>query len=141
MVRSIPVMRNAPPSRKTSHRCAEGLPWRIKLASSRIGGHPPSQEGRHRRGGQRAKRPTPNAIFSQVLAPTPQAQKLPIAPIFIADKVSLAISRERDGKLRLVYGGWDNANVVQPDGCGQARGQWEADLTPLPRALTPPLKN
>jgi hypothetical protein len=23
--------------------------------------------------------------------------------------------------LRIVYAGWDNANVVQPDGCGQAR--------------------
>src|SRR5215831_19071250 len=49
MVRSIPVMRNAPPSRKASHRCAEGLLWRIKLASPHIGG-PPSQEDRHRRG-------------------------------------------------------------------------------------------
>jgi hypothetical protein len=26
-------------------------------------------------------------------------QKLPIAPIFIADSVSLAVSREKDGKL------------------------------------------
>ena len=30
----------------------------------------------------------------------PRAQKRPIAPIFIADKVSLAVSREKDGKLR-----------------------------------------
>ena len=43
-------------------------------------------------------------------------QKLPIAPIFIADSVSLAVSREKDGKLRIVSAGWDNANVVQPDG-------------------------
>jgi hypothetical protein len=42
------------------------------------------------------------------LAPTPQAQKLPIAPIFIADSVSLAVSREKDSKLRIVYAGWDD---------------------------------
>src|SRR5215472_6933074 len=34
-------------------------------------------------------------------APPPLPQKLPIAPIFIADSVSLAVSREKDGKLRL----------------------------------------
>ena len=66
------------------------------------------------------------------------------APIFIADSVSLAVSREKDGKLRIVYAGWDagwdDVNVVQPDGYGQARGGWEADLTPLGEALTP-LKN
>jgi hypothetical protein len=47
------------------------------------------------------------------LAPTPQAQKLPIPPIFIADSVSLAVSREKDGKLRLIYAGWDDAKVVE----------------------------
>jgi hypothetical protein len=29
----------------------------------------------------------------------PLPQKLPIAPIFIADSVSLAVSREKDGKF------------------------------------------
>jgi hypothetical protein len=38
---------------------------------------------------------------------TPLPQKLPIAPIFIADRGSLAVSRKKDGKLRLVYAGWD----------------------------------
>jgi len=47
------------------------------------------------------------------LAPTPHPQKLSIAPIFIADKVSLAVSGEKDGKLRLVYAGWDDAKVVE----------------------------
>jgi hypothetical protein len=42
------------------------------------------------------------------MGPTPLAQKLRIAPIFIADKVSLAVSREKDGKLRIVYTGWDD---------------------------------
>jgi len=46
-----------------------------------------------------------------VLAPPPRPQKLLIAPIFIADSVSLAVSREKDGKLRIVYAGWENANV------------------------------
>jgi hypothetical protein len=31
-----------------------------------------------------------------------------------AAAVSLAISREKDGKLRLVYAGWDDAKVVEP---------------------------
>jgi hypothetical protein len=71
----------------------------------------------------------------------PPPQKLPIAPIFIADSISLAVSREKDGKLRIVYAGWDNANVVQPDGYGQARG-WTGGSYPPPwgEALTP-LKN
>ena len=37
----------------------------------------------------------------------------PIAPIFIANSVSLAVSREKDGKLRLIYAGWDDAKVVE----------------------------
>ena len=41
-------------------------------------------------------------------------RSLPIAPIFIANSVSLAVSREKDGKLRLVYAGWDDAKVVEP---------------------------
>jgi hypothetical protein len=41
-------------------------------------------------------------------SPTPQAQKLPIAPIFIANKVLLAVSREKDWKLRIIYAGWDD---------------------------------
>jgi hypothetical protein len=36
-------------------------------------------------------------------------------PDFKADSVSLHVSREKDGKLRLVYAGWDDAKVVQPD--------------------------
>src|SRR5262249_3756460 len=54
----------------------------------------------------------------------------PFAPIFIADSISLAVSREKDGKLRIVYAGWDNANVVEPGGYGQARRCGRADPTP-----------
>jgi hypothetical protein len=71
---------------------------------------------------------------------TPLPQKLLIAPIFIADSVLLAVSREKNGKLRIVYAGWDNANVVQPDGYGQAHGGWAAVLTPLPRGSADPLR-
>jgi hypothetical protein len=40
-------------------------------------------------------------------------QKLPeIWPIFKADKVTLHVSREKDGKWRLVYAGWDDTKVV-----------------------------
>jgi hypothetical protein len=38
----------------------------------------------------------------KIMTPTPQAQKLPIAPIFIAHSVSLAVSNEKDGKPRAV---------------------------------------
>ena len=48
------------------------------------------------------------------MAPTPQAQKLPIAPIFIAEKFSLAVLREKDGKPRAVYASWDDRKVVEP---------------------------
>jgi hypothetical protein len=65
-------------------------------------------------------------------------QKLPIAPIFKADSVTIAVSREKDGKLRIVYAGREDLNVVQPDGCGQARGGWEADLTPPRGSDDPP---
>ena len=41
-------------------------------------------------------------------------QKLPIAPIFIAKKILLAVLREKDGKLRVVYAGWGDAKVVEP---------------------------
>jgi hypothetical protein len=51
---------------------------------------------------------------SGLLAPPPLPQKLPIAPIFIADLISLAVSREKDWKLRIVYAGWDDAKVVEP---------------------------
>ena len=47
--------------------------------------------------------------------PTPHPQKLPIAPIFIADSVSIHVSHEKGGKLRIVYAGWDDAKVLQPD--------------------------
>jgi hypothetical protein len=35
----------------------------------------------------------------------------PIAPIFKADAVTLHVSREKDGKLRIVYDGWDDFKV------------------------------
>jgi len=78
------------------------------------------------------------------MLPAPR-QKLPeISPIFISDKVTLHVSREKDGKLHLVDAGWDDTKVVQPDGCGQARRgvDGRADPTPgqgRPLCVTPPL--
>jgi hypothetical protein len=71
----------------------------------------------------------PNDLFAR-FGTTPHPQKLPMAPIFIADSVSLAVSREKDGKLRIVYAGWDDAKVVQPGGYGQARSGWSGGSYP-----------
>jgi hypothetical protein len=46
-------------------------------------------------------------------------------------------SREKDGKLRLVYAGWDDVRVVQPDGCGQARRGWRDGFSPAGRGRLP----
>jgi hypothetical protein len=72
------------------------------------------------------------------MLPAPR-QKLPeISPIFISDKVTLHVSREKDGKLHLVDAGWDDTKVVQPDGCGQARRGVEGrNLPPTGGAMTP----
>src|SRR5262249_3910872 len=69
-------------------------------------------------------------------------QKTPqISAIFKADSVTLHVSQEKDGKLRLVYAGWDDTKVVQPDGCGQARRGGRADPTPWQGgAMAPPQK-
>jgi hypothetical protein len=58
-------------------------------------------------------------------------QKPPrISPIFKADTVRLHVSREKDGKSGLVYVGWDDTKVVQPDGCGQVRRGWKGGSYP-----------
>jgi hypothetical protein len=51
-------------------------------------------------------------------------------PLFKADSANLTVSASKDGKLRVVYGGWDDAKVVQPDGCGQARRGWKGGILP-----------
>ena len=63
---------------------------------------------------------------------TPPTSKLTIAPIFIADSVSLAVSREKDGKLRVVYAGWGDAKLVEPSDVLEASGKLGADLPPPP---------
>jgi hypothetical protein len=48
--------------------------------------------------------------------------------------LALHVSRKKDGKLRLVYAGWDDTKVVQADGGGQARrGVEGGDPTPPQR--------
>ena len=36
------------------------------------------------------------------------------------------VSRKKDGKLRVVYAGWDDPKIVQQDGCGHARRGWKS---------------
>src|SRR5262249_891334 len=61
------------------------------------------------------------------------------SPAAVRMRRSLAVSREKDGKLRIVHAGWCNVNVVQPDGYGQARSEWRGGSTPPPGgAATPP---
>jgi hypothetical protein len=72
------------------------------------------------------------------MLPAPR-QKLPeISPILKADTVEAHVSREKDGKWSLVYTGWDDTKVVQPDGCGQARRRWKGGSYPLAREARPP---
>ena len=71
------------------------------------------------------------------MLPAPRQKQPQISPIFISDKVTLHVSREKDGKWRLVYAGWHDAKVVQPDGCGQARRGVEGRNLPL-KKLSPP---
>jgi hypothetical protein len=40
--------------------------------------------------------------------PAPAAQSRGIPPLFKADTVNIAVSASKDGKLRMVYGGWDS---------------------------------
>ena len=76
------------------------------------------------------------------MLPAPRQKAPQISPIFISDKVTLHVSREKDGKLRLVYAGWDDAKVVPPDGCGQpSRGVEGRMLPPAGESMTPPFKN
>jgi hypothetical protein len=75
------------------------------------------------------------------MLPAPRQKQPQISPIFISDKVTLHVLREKDGKWRLVYAGWDDTKVVQPDGRGQARRGGRVDPTPWQGgAMTPPSK-
>ena len=79
---------------------------------SHIGGPPPLPRRAAIGGGVNSQNDVPpNDLFAR-FGTTPLPQKLPIAPIFIADSISLAVSREKDGKLRLVYAGWGDFKVV-----------------------------
>jgi hypothetical protein len=70
------------------------------------------------------------------MRPAPREKPPQISPIFISDKVTLHVSREKDGKWRLFMPGGDDTKVVQPDGCGQARRGWRP---PVGQGLVPNL--
>jgi len=80
----------------------------------------------------------PNSDSWPELGPTPHPKPPSISPIFTADNVTLVVSREKDGKLRLVYAGWDDVSVVQPDGCGQARRGMDALVFEVALRVTAP---
>jgi hypothetical protein len=50
------------------------------------------------------------------MPPLPASQALrltsQIPPLFKAESVNIAVSASKDGKLRVVYGGWDDAKVI-----------------------------
>ena len=53
-------------------------------------------------GGSRETSVTRNGGDPTIMAPPPHPKTPPISPIFTADSVTLVVSREKDGKLRLV---------------------------------------
>jgi hypothetical protein len=52
-------------------------------------------------GGAPSEKPPKKTSRFRIMQPAPRPKPPQISPIFIADKVSLAVSREEDGKLRL----------------------------------------
>jgi len=54
------------------------------------------------------------AVLSENSTPLvrPLARNPSISPIFTADKVTITVSRENDGKLRIVYAGWDEVKLL-----------------------------
>jgi hypothetical protein len=80
-----------------------------------------------------------NASRSRLL-PAPRQKQPQISPIFISDKVTIHVSREKDKELHLVDAGWDDTKVVQPDGCGQVRGGRKGETYPH-RGSDDPIKN
>src|SRR5215475_10937833 len=68
----------------------------------------------------------PGARDVEIFKFTPRQKSPQISPILIADKITLHVSREKDGKLRVVYAGWDDFNVVQPDGFTSSRASIRA---------------
>ena len=90
------------PLRKDSRRCVERRLWRIKLASPRIGGHPPSPEFEVVEGGAPSKKRSEKTSRFRVMTHTPLPKPPQISLIFKADTVRFHVSREKDGKLHLV---------------------------------------
>src|SRR5262249_12137916 len=52
------------------------------------------------------------AMLGEPVGTNPLARNPSISPIFTADKVTITVSRENDGKLRIVYAGWDEAKLL-----------------------------
>jgi hypothetical protein len=55
-------------------------------------------------------------------------------PPFKAEAVTIAVSSSRDGKLRVLYGGWDDAKVVWPNEVLELRwGKQGVEARTIPR--------
>jgi hypothetical protein len=66
------------------------------------------------------------------------AQPADISPLFKADPVNLALSASKDGKLRVVYAGWEDAKAVLPTRCSSWRwGSQGVEARLLPRRNRP----
>jgi len=127
MVRSIPVMRNAP-SRKTSQRSAEGLPWRIKLAFVPHRWPTPSREDGHRKGGSTRKMTYPKRDVLPRFGTNPPGSKAPDRPDFHRGLGSVRrFAPKRTGNC----GSAGTTEVVQPGGYGQSLAAAN-DVCPFP---------
>src|SRR5262249_35971109 len=70
----------------------------------------------------------------------PPTPKRPRSRRFSPLTASLSSLRgKKTGNWRLVYAGWDDVSVVQPDGCGQARRGVEGRI--LPPGRPPVMRN
>jgi hypothetical protein len=78
--------------------------------------------------------------MSLLLPSAPRKKPPQISPIFINDKVTLHVSREKDWKLHFVDAGWDDTKVVHPNGCGQARRTWKRGSDPPQGGAMTPLR-
>jgi hypothetical protein len=68
--------------------------------------------------------------MSLLLPSAPRKKPPQISPIFINDKVTLHVSREKDWKLHFVDAGWDDTKVRSPERLWASSQDVEAWLRP-----------
>ena len=79
----------------------------------------------------------PHSRAKKLTQPAPEA-KPPVSrfgpPLFRADTANLAFSADKEGKVRIVYAGWDDAKVLTPGEVLEV--YWEGGQV-LARKVTP----